>query len=365
MKPAAFIARRLRFAEPLTVAAIAISFLVVTVSVAVAGGFRHEVREAVRALAGDVTVENPDSTDLAPVLAVPGVESAVPVITMSGIIKAGDNIQGVLFKGSGPADSIAMGVRIPSRLASMMGLSEGDAMLAYFVGEKVSARRFTVTGIYETLLDGDGDLTVLTSFDALSRINRDEDSWADALEVRLSPAYRDRLSARLKAFEISDAADLYATSVADSYPQLFDWLDLVDSNVYAILLLMALVAGFNMISGLLILLFRNVATIGALKSMGMTSRAIAGVFLRLSARLVGLGMLIGSGVALLFCAVQGSTHILKLDPVNYFVSYVPVRLDVPGMLAADALVFVVIMLLLALPSMFISKVDPARTMRVE
>lgn len=365
MKPAAFIARRLRFAEPLTVAAIAISFLVVTVSVAVAGGFRSEVREAVRSLAGDITAENPDSTDLAAVLAVPGVESAVPVVTLNGIIKAGDNIQGVLFKGCGTADSIAMAARLPAHLASMLELSEGDGFLAYFVGERVSARRFTVTEIYPTLLDGDGDLTVLTSFDALSRINRDEDSWADVLEVRLAPEYRGRLQARTKAFEISDAAGLYATAVADSYPQLFDWLDLVDSNVYAILLLMALVAGFNMISGLLILLLRNISTIGMLKSLGMTSKAIAGVFLRLSARLVALGMLIGNGIALLFCAVQGSTHLLRLDPANYFVSYVPVRIDVAGLLAADAVVFAVIMLLLALPSMFISKVDPARTMRVE
>lgn len=170
---------------------------------------------------------------------------------------------------------------------------------------------------------------------------------------------------RAKAAEAGMYTGLAATAVTDSYSQLFDWLDLIDYNVYAILVLMTVVAGFNMISGLLILLFRNISTIGTLKSLGMTDRSIAGVFLRVSARLAGIGMLAGNAAALLFCLLQGSTKIIRLNPENYFVSFVPVDVNLPMILLADAAAFAVIMLLLLIPSLFISKVDPSVTVKTE
>ena len=149
------------------------------------------------------------------------------------------------------------------------------------------------------------------------------------------------------------------------YPALFSWLDLIDFNVLLILTLMTIVAGFNMISSLLILLFRHVSTIGTLKSMGMTDRDISSVFLRVSSNLVLKGMAIGNAAALLFCLIQGTTHVLKLDPANYFVSFVPVSVNLPMILLADALAYGIIMLLLLIPCLFISKVDPARTVRAQ
>jgi lipoprotein-releasing system permease protein len=127
---------------------------------------------------------------------------------------------------------------------------------------------------------------------------------------------------------------------------------------------MTVVAGFNMISGLLILLFENISTIGILKSMGMTDKSISKVFLAASARLVSVGMLIGNVLAMLICIIQKTTHILKLNPENYYVSFVPVNIDLLQILMADALSFVAIMLLLLIPCLFISKVDPAQTVRV-
>ena len=156
-----------------------------------------------------------------------------------------------------------------------------------------------------------------------------------------------------------------ATSVVRRYPQLFNWLNLIDLNVLLILVLMTVVAGFNMISGLLILLFRHVSTIGTLKSMGMTDRAISSVFLRMSSTLVLKGMALGNGAALLFCLIQGTTHLIRLDPSNYFVSFVPVSVNLPMILLSDAAAYGVIMLLLLIPTLFISKVDPARTVRAQ
>ena len=197
---------------------------------------------------------------------------------------------------------------------------------------------------------------------------------ASALEVIVSEPWKDNWHMKLKAGEISwmsygshteDEDILNATTVTDRYPQIFDWLDLIDYNVLIIIILMTVVAGFNMISGLLILLFRHISTIGMLKSLGMGNKAIAGVFLRVAARIVLTGTLIGNAAALLFCFLEDKTHLIKLNPVNYFVSYVPVRLDPGLVLAVDFAAFAGIMLLLLIPTLFISTVDPAQTVRVK
>jgi lipoprotein-releasing system permease protein len=127
---------------------------------------------------------------------------------------------------------------------------------------------------------------------------------------------------------------------------------------------MTVVAGFNMISGLLIMLFESISKIGLLKSLGMTDRAISKIFLSSSAVLVLKGMAAGNLLAILFCMIQDMTHLLMLNPENYFVSYVPVHLDFGTILCADVISFAAIMLLLLIPCTFISKVDPAETVRV-
>ena len=176
------------------------------------------------------------------------------------------------------------------------------------------------------------------------------------------------IAAEIGAMTLLYSADedgsVISISAAESEPQLFDWLALIDFNVMVILVLMTVVAGFNMISGLLILLFENISTIGILKSLGMTDRAIAGVFLRSASSLVLKGMAAGNLLAFIFCAVQNATHVITLDPENYFISFVPVHLELFKILAADAAAYLVIMLLLLLPSMFISRVDPAKTVRM-
>ena len=151
----------------------------------------------------------------------------------------------------------------------------------------------------------------------------------------------------------------------DRYPQIFDWLSLLDFNVFVILILMTVVAGFNMVSGLLIMLFRNIPTIGTLKSLGMTDRMIAKVFLRVSSKVVLKGLLAGNALALAFCLIQGRTHLLRLNPENYFVSFVPVHVNVPAVIAADIAAFAVILLILLIPCLFISRIDPSKTVRAQ
>lgn len=388
MNASAFIAGRLRFKGKTAMISIAVSFLVMILAVSISSGFRREIREGVASISGDIQLTSADMnyiSEESPISSVPpslesletlnGIKSIDPVVYRAGIIKKDDNIHGVLFKGITQNDSLAdLNISVPSRLADILGIEAGDDLVAYFVGERVKLRKFHVHDVYRSLVDADENLIVFASMADLQRLNGWEEDEVSALEVSLTDAFRKNKRLHSKTDQIGTIAltmagtyddALLATAVVDKYPQLFDWLDLIDFNVLVILILMTIVAGFNMISGLLILLFQNISTIGILKSMGMTDKSIAEVFLRVSSNLVLKGMAIGNGIALLFCFIQGSTHFLKLNPENYFISFVPVRVNLPAILIADLVAYVVIMVLLLIPSLFISKVDPAQTVRAQ
>ena len=389
-----FIAGRLRFKGKIAMICIAVSFVVMIVAVSVSSGFRHEIRDGLSSVSGDVRITPPDRNVLdegSPIEAHPAylpyisaletVEKIVPVVYRAGIVRTDGNIHGVLFKGV-PAgefplripDSLSFEVSIPRRLADITGLDVGDRMPSYFVGESVKARQFNIVSVYDSMLETDDRLVVYADVSDMQRLNGWTDDEVSSLEVIIKEESKDERDIRNAAEEIGtlinmwsseDEASVIALSSVSEYPQLYGWLDMIDFNVFFILMLMTVVAGFNMISGLLIMLFENISTIGLLKSLGMTDRAIAKVFLSSSAVLTAKGMAIGNAIAILFCIIQSSTHLLKLDPSNYFVSFVPVHLDMGTVLAADLGAFVVIMLLLLIPCLFISKVDPAETVRVK
>ena len=265
-------------------------------------------------------------------------------------------------------------VSIPARLGSILGLGEGDEMTTYFVGEKVRVRRFRISAVHHDLLETDDNLVVYASIDDLRRLSGMGEDEATALEVSVRGEMRtaaalEEISRRIGNILLTSGEeaeeDLLVRSSVSLYPQLFDWLDLLDFNVLLILVLMILVAGFNMISGLLIVLFRHISTIGTLKTLGMTDRGIGKVFLRVASSVVFKGMLVGNVLALAFCLIQGTTHLIPLDPVNYYVSWVPVHVDLLWIVMADAVAYGAIMLLLLIPTLFISRVDPAKTVRAE
>ena len=391
-----FISRRLRFRRRIVTTSIAVSFLVMILAVSVSSGFRNEIREGLSTVVGDIQLTPPDQNVLgeaSPIEARPeyllaleqleGISSIVPVVYRAGIVKNGGNIHGVLFKGieGGPAsvsdveipDSIALPVSIPSRLAEITSLKCGDRMLTYFVGKNVKMRQFNIVSVHDVMVEADDNLIVLAEMSDLQRLLSWDEDKASAIEIVLDQSHKDEASMKDLTMDVGTIVNAYsedseypviATSALSIYPQIFDWLDLIDFNVFFILMLMTIVAGFNMISGLLIMLFENISTIGLLKALGMTDKAIAKVFLSSSAVLIGKGMLVGNALALIFCIIQGKTGLIPLNSENYFVSSVPVHIDLGWILAADIIAFVVIMLLLLIPCVFISKVDPADTVRV-
>ncbi len=370
-------------------ASIAVSFVVMIVAVSVSAGFRYAIRDGISAMMGDIGIlpayrsvegeESPVSLSgetRQTLESYDGVREIRPVVRRSGIVRSGDVIQGVLIRGTdayAALDTTALGVTIPRRLADITGLQEGDEMLTYFIGEKVKVRKFTVRHIQDGgMLALDENLIVEARLEDMRRVCGWEEGQCSSYEVVLSPSARGRtedisamIGTMLLGSSVEEEQSLMTMTSRGRYPQIFDWLDLLDFNVLFILLLMTLVAGFNMISGLLILLFRNISTIGLLKTLGMTNRSIAAVFLRASSTLVLKAMAIGNAAAILLCLLQQWTHLMKLNPENYIVSYVPVHLDLPMILSADAFAYAAIMLLLLIPCLFISRVDPAKTVKAE
>ena len=388
MDASLFIGKRIRFKGKIVMTCVAVSFLIMIIAVSVSAGFRHEIRNGISSIAGDVQLMRPDMnymeegtpigsspSYLSLIEELPFTESVVPAVYRAGIVKNGEDIYGVVVKGRPGriSDSLALSVSVPESFAAKAGISVGDRMLTYFVGEKMQVRQFAVADIYDSGVDPDGKFLVYADIEDMRRLNGWSATEASLLEVTLTPDFKTESRMReatsqigfiMNAYEQEEDDTLIATSAISKYPQIFSWLSLIDFNVFFILLLMTIVAGFNMISGLLIMLFENISTIGLLKSLGMTDMSISKVFLSSSAVLVLKGMAVGNAIAILFCIIQGTTHLLKLDPENYFVSFVPVDINWGTVLAADLLSFAVIMVLLLIPCIFISRVDPADTVRV-
>ncbi len=401
-----YIASRLRFKGRVAVVCIVVSFLVMIIAVAVSSGFRNEIRNCLTDISGDVLVTPVDMNYLSgtspierhpaylsELLKVKGVQSVSPVAYRAGIVKNGENIHGVLFKGleggigenevSGKSSSIEDGkeaqsgglkVSIPSRLSAMLSLDVGDNLTSYFVGEKIKVRKFTVASIYEPIVQTDDKLVVYADLGDIQRVNGWSEEEVSAIEIFLAPRYRSAAKITELGEDCGFVTYMYSddeeetvvcTAATRLYPQIYDWLNLIDFNVLFILVLMTLVAGFNMISGLLIMLFENISTIGLLKALGMTDRSIAKVFLATSSSVIIRGMVIGNIIAFALCLVEHFTHLIKLNPVNYFVSFVPVHINVWAVLLADVAAYIVIMLLLLIPSLYISRIDPAKTVAVK
>lgn len=349
-------------------------------AIAIAAGFRSAIYDALSELGGDISVESVYPADEAPVMharklceaieGIDGVRNAVPVIYAGGILKNGGDVHGVLFKGTDQSSGSGnpRSIVIPRRLASILSLRDSSRLTGYFISGRVSVRNFEVAGIYDGIVTDDDKLVVMCDADLLRTVVSYDSDQAGGLEVTLDPEWRDADKSEAVCEEISyllyedeDQGALYASTLRRRYTQIFDWLDLIDMNVKVILILMTVVAGFNMVSGLLILLFQNINTIGVLKTLGMTDGGIIRTFLLSSARSVCKAMLCGNAVALLLCAVQHYSHAVTLNPENYFISYVPVSLDPGFILATDLLAFLFIMAVITVPCAFISRVRPSRS----
>ena len=381
---------------------VCLSIAIMIIAIAVVAGFKAEIRARATGFMGSVMLVQPGQSPInehypfsenlsyrEKLAAAPGITGVSGVAWRSGLIKTDENIDGLYFKGvdslydfSFFTTSLVAGelpdyhgrisndVLLSRTTATKLGFNVGDDVVVYFIGDEVKVRKFHLCGLYDAGLEEIDTKMAVADRRHIQRLNGWSADEVSSLEIRIDPdasieAMNERVEEILFTSMQEDDTALFVTNVKKLYGHLFDWLSLLDFNVLMILLLMIAVAGFNMISAILIILFEKISTIGLLKSLGMTSREVSRVFLLRAGALVGKGMLWGNIVGIGICLIQKYTRIIKLDPANYFVSAVPIRLSLGDILLLNLAAAILIMAIISLSSRFISRISPDRTMRVE
>lgn len=388
----------------IAIAGISIGLAVMIIALSIVIGFKKEVRNKVIGFGSDIQISNFDavrSYETFPIVvgdsllnalgSYPEIAHMQRYTTKPGMIKTDDSFQGMVLKGVGPefdptffrnhliegeipvfSDTVASNEVILSKaIADRMMLKLNDRIYTYyFQDDNIRARRLTIVGIYQTNFSEYDNLFLLTDIYTVNRLNMWEPEQASGVEIRLHDYNQlDEFTYQL-SIDMEDVTDKYGAyyyvrNVEQLNPQIFGWLGVLDFNIWIILFLMVGVAGFTMISGLLIIIIERTNMIGILKALGATNLTIRKVFLWFAAFLIGKGMLIGNVIGLAFYFIQSEFGVLKLNPETYYMDTVPVSLNVGLFLLLNIGTFLVALLMLIGPSFLITKINPANSMRYE
>ncbi|HRT78056.1 MAG TPA: ABC transporter permease [Paludibacteraceae bacterium] len=408
-----FIAKRIHFqqgkknvsrpAVRIATIGIALGLAVMLISVCVVIGFKSQIENKIIGFGGHIQITNFDNNNtyemnpikmdaalIQKIRQIPGVVHVQRFATKPGIIKTDNEFQGIILKGIDKdfdwnffrsnllegnilnvgSDSLKNEILLSKKLSDLLGLKLGDELFMYFIQDQVRARKFKIVGIYSTNFVDYDQLFVLTDIRQVQRLNNWDSASFGGLEVLIDNF--DKIDERGEAVYgatanifSKDGNAYYTQTIKQLNPQIFSWLDLLDMNVWVILLLMLSVAGFNMISGLLILILERTNMIGILKSLGATNWSVRKIFLYHSFFLIAKGMFWGNLIGLSICALQYFTGIIPLDPEAYYVASVPVAFPWGYIVLLNIGTFVASILMMIAPSYLITKISPAKIIRYE
>ena len=409
-----FIARKIHFSKQgerqatppairIAMIGIALGLAVMILSVAIVIGFKKEVRNKVIGFGSHIQITNFDNNSSYQTMPIAvsdsflvalkersGIRHVETFATKPGILKTETDFQGIVLKGvdrqydwsffqknlkEGEVFQLDSAKRssdviISRYLSDLVGLKVGDSFLTYFVEEDVRARKFHITGIYETGFADYDKLFVIADIRQVKRLNGWSDDQVSGVELLLDDYGQVDSLAENLYFELMDKQDregntYYVRSIKELNPMIFSWLEVLDINVVVILVLMLAVAGFTMISGLLIIILERTNMIGILKALGENNRSIRKIFLYVSFFLIGKGMLWGNVIGISLCLLQSYTHLIKLDSSIYYLDAVPVDLNVVSLALLNIGTLLVSMLMMLGPSYLITRISPAKSIHFE
>lgn len=385
-------------------AGVAIGLAVMILTVSVVLGFKHTIRDKVIGFGSHIQAANfltMQSSDPYPICiddsimhVIKGIEGVAHVERFAltqGILKTDEDFLGISFKGIGPeydlsfiksnlksgslpsfSDSANKGnLLLSSATADKMNLKTGDKVYAYFISDTgVKMRRFTVSGIFQTNMSQFDNSLCFTDLYTARKLNNWDGQLCSGAEVRVADlqlinAVASRIADKVNRTTDHEGNVFSSQTIYESYPQIFSWLSLLDVNVWIILALMICVAGFTMISGLLIIILERTQMIGVLKALGMKGASVRHTFLWFAVFIIGKGMLIGDLLAAAIIVLQRQTGFISLDPTTYYVSEAPTEVNLPAFLLINAATLLISVLVLVGPSFLISHIHPAKSMRYE
>ncbi len=385
-----------RPAVRIAIIGIALGLAVMLISMAVIVGFKREVRNQIIGFGSHIqvtSIKDYTSFESQPITLTPQFDSLLSTVdnvsdiqhvaSQPGIIHTSEAFQGVLLKGvdstynweffsrnlvEGEIRSGDQSALISTAIARAMGLKIGDSFTVYIVTDQLRARKFSVSGIYQTTFSDYDKLYIITDISHIQRLNRWERNQYTSLEILVDDYSQLRTTSSAlfdKVIEYANASNelCRVETIETLTPQIFDWLAMLDMNAVVIIFLMLAVSGFCVISGLLILILERSATIGLLKTLGASNWTIRKIFLLQSGYMISRGMLWGNLVALVLIGVQYFTHAIPLDPASYYVDHVPVHLTIASWLMINVGLAVASMLMLVVPSHFVTRISPSEAMR--
>jgi len=382
--------------------AIGLAVMIITVSVVL--GFKHTVRDKVAGFGSHIQVENLmtfstgspvpiciNDSMMQVLQNIEGVRHAARFSLTQGILKTDNDFLGIILKGLGPEydlsflqenlvegelpqfcdSSTTYPLVVSQTIADKLRLKVGERIFAYFVSEEgVRTRKFNICGIYQTNMKRFDDTFCLTDIYATNKLNGwfpDQCTGAELLVddfEHLDATYEHVVK------QVNRTQDRYhqiisSRTILQAYPQVFSWLELLDINVWIILGLMIVLAGFTMTSGLLIIILERTQMIGVLKALGARNITIRKTFLWFAVFIIGKGMIWGNIIGLGLVVLQITTGIIKLDPQTYYVSEAPMELNLWLVILINIVTLIISVLVLIIPSYLVSKIHPARAMRYE
>lgn len=381
----------------IAVVSIALGISIMLISIAVIVGFKNQIKEKVVGFVSPIQIqvlnqnesieETPflyDST-LKSRLDLPFIKSIYPTANKAGLVKTEEEIHGIVLKGVGGNynwdyiksniiagdipqyvdDERSNDVLISKIISDKMRLNVGDEVRIWFIGEnmKTRGRKFLVKGIYETGLTECDERFIYCDLSQIRRLNGWDENMVGHLEIDLVEGVSASEANNIIYYKIP--TNLISYEASNLYPQIYDWLELQDMNVVIIIVLMLLVAGITIISMLLIIVLERTSTIGILKSMGANNAFIRRVFLQRSQRILLIGMLFGNVLGIGLCLLQKYTEIIKLSPESYYLSSVPIEINLTYILLLNIGTFILWVLMMSIPTMIINNIKPSKSIRFE
>lgn len=376
---------------------IALGVVVMTLSICILRGFQREISNKVVGFGAHISVrsygwvndfdEMPlyiSDNEVQQLALVDGVRRVQAFAYKGGMLKTDEQIQGIIFKGVDKgfdttffARNIVRGrlmhlgdstagneVIVSQRIADKLHLDTGSKARCYFwVGNNYRARAFTVVGLYNTDLSEFDDHYIVGDLAQVQRLNGWNNGEVAGYELLVDDF--DRLENVLADVRGATRPDLMVTSIKEEQPSMFAWLDLLNSNIALILVIMSVVCAASVVSALLIMIFEKTSMIGLLKTLGSTNSSIRRIFMLKASTIIGKGVLMGLATALLLALLQQQFQIVRLDSESYSMGFVPVDINIWYFAAVGCGTLAVCMLALLLPSTYIAHIDPAKTLRVE
>ena len=410
-----FIAKRIYFSEGdrhevsrpairIATVGVAIGLAVMIITVSVILGFKHTIRDKVVGFGSHIQITNfvtQQTAVPAPIVisdtlmqklkAIPNIRQVECYTMTQGILKTDSDFLGVAFKGVGEDYDLSFirqnmqegtlptfssqkssnKVVVSRKMADKLHLHVGDKAFAYFIAyDDVRARRFTVTGIYQSNMKQFDDVLCLTDLRTTSRLNDWESDQCSGAEILVKDFERINETNMAVVELLKHHTDRYGETLSsqtifEAYPQIFSWLSLLDINVWIILALMICVAGFTMISGLLIIILERTQMIGILKALGARNKTVRHTFLWFAAFIISQGLLIGDVIGIGLVVLQQHTGFIHLDPASYYVDTAPMELNIPLIIILNVATLLISVFVLIAPSYLVSHIQPVKAMQFD